>query len=164
MSLKPGPCTSTNIDFLKSTNCGNGLSICQWNVQCLTNSKFQEISASLNNVQHPRHRADIVILTETFSSNREPNTLFAISDYELYRRDRTGKKGGGIFIYVHNELMRGKRDDLMSSVSEILCLKVFPYKSKRPISVAVVYRLPSSKSQDEINIGNNIENAYLSNK
>ena len=52
----------------------------------------------------------------------------------------------------------------MSSESEILCLEVCPYKSKRPTTVAGVYRPPSSKSQDDINIGNNIENAYLFNK
>ena len=52
----------------------------------------------------------------------------------------------------------------MPSESEILCLEVCPYKSERPILVAGVYRPPSSKSQDDINIGNNIENAYLFNK
>ena len=81
----------------------------------------------------------------------------------MYRRDRIGKKGGGMLVYVNNRLISSQRDDLMSTDCEILWLEVYPFKSKRPILVASVDRPPSSKRQDDINIGVNLENAYLLN-
>ena len=163
INMNPGPGTYISNDAFKSTNCGEGLSICQWNVQCLTDSKFEEISSSLNSVQHSRNKADIVILTETFATSKKPDSLFAIANYDLYRRDRVGKKGGGIFIYVSNQLKCTKRNDLMSPDCEVLWLEVCPYKSKRHLLIAGVYRPPSSQLQDDIYIGSNIENAYLLN-
>ena len=66
-------------------------------------------------------------------------------------------------MYVNNRLRSRQRDDLMSSDCETLWLEVFPYKSKRPLLVASVYRPPSSKRQDDINLCSNFENAYLLN-
>jgi len=163
ININPGPGPYISNDAFKSTNCGEGLSICQLNVQCLTDSKFEEISSSLNSAQPSRDKADLIILTETFASSKKPDSLFAIANYDLYRRDRVGKKGGGIFIYVSNQLKCKKQNDLMSPECEVLWLEVCPYKSKRPILVAGVYRPPSSKLQDDICIGSNIENAYLLN-
>ena len=66
-------------------------------------------------------------------------------------------------MYVNNRLTSRQRNDLMSSDCETLWLEVFPYKSKRPLLVASVYRQPLSKRQDDINLCSNFENTYLLN-
>ena len=157
--LLAGDISPNPSDVLKASGAGNGISFCHWNVQSL---KFEEIS-SLLGVQDNRNRADVVILTETFLTNKKPNSIYNIPDYHLYRRDRIGKKGGSLLVYVNNRLTSKQRDDLMSTNCEILWLQVFPYKSKRPFLVAVAYRPPSSKLQDDLKFCSNIESAYLFN-
>lgn len=155
ISPNPGP-----NDVLKASGAGNGISFCHWNVQSLTDTKFEEIS-SLLGAQDNRNRANVVILTETFLTNKKPNSIYNIPDYDLYRRDRIGKKGSGLLVYVNNRLTSNQRDDLMSTDCETLWLEVFPYK--RPLLVAGVYRPPSSKLQDDLKFCSNIESAYLFN-
>ena len=77
ISPNPGPS-----DVLKASGAGNGISFCQWNIQCLTDAKFEEISSWLG-AQDNRNRADVVILTETFLANKKPNLIYNIPDYDL---------------------------------------------------------------------------------
>lgn len=54
--------------------------------------------------------------------------------------------------------------DLESDKVEALWLEVFPYKSKRSLLTAGVYRPPSTNTEQDKMLGTNIENAYLLNK
>jgi exonuclease III len=46
----------------------------------------------------------VAIITETWFSSQHPDALLQIDGYQLYRRDRTGKKGGGVAIFVRNDI------------------------------------------------------------
>jgi hypothetical protein len=46
----------------------------------------------------------VAVITETWFSSQHPDTLLQIDSYQLYRRDRTGKKGGGDAIFVRNNI------------------------------------------------------------
>ena len=57
------------------------------------------------------HNCDLVqfniadaVITETWFSSKHPDTLLQIDGYQLYRRDRTGKKCGGVAIFVRNDI------------------------------------------------------------
>ena len=54
--------------------------------------------------------------------------------------------------------------DLESHKVEALWLEVFPYKSKRSLLTAAVYRPPSTNKEQDKMHGSNIEDAYLLNK
>ncbi|XP_022793559.1 uncharacterized protein LOC111332477 isoform X2 [Stylophora pistillata] len=54
-------------------------------------------------------------------------------------------------------------EDLGTNDIEALWLEVYPHKSKPPLLISGVYRPTSAKREYNINLGKNIENAYLAN-
>ena len=92
-----------------------------------------------------------------------PDSYYCIPAYKLWRKDRQGKLGGGILPYVNENLCIRRRLDLETNDIEALWLEVYPHKSKRSLLISGVYRPPSAKREYNINLGKNIENAYLTN-
>ena len=113
ISSNPGPFD------LKIRNGGKGLSIGHWNIQQLTYPKFEQLSASLNTTDIT-NKVDIFILTETFCNDKRPDSFYQIQEYDLFRKDRVRKKGGGILVYVNYSLCAKLRSDLMETNIEIL--------------------------------------------
>ena len=74
--------------------------------------------------------------------NSISNTEVEIGGYEIIRQDRN-RNGGGVAIYLRNNISYVKRsDDLISEHAEPLCLEIKKPKSK-PI-VSTWYRPPDS--------------------
>ena len=46
----------------------------------------------------------VVILTETWLKSKHPDEAYSLPGYFLFRRDRVKRKGGGVAIYVRNDL------------------------------------------------------------
>ena len=67
-------------------------------------------------------------------------------------------------IYVNDKLQAKQRPDLMTTEIEMLWLEVCPFNSKYSLLIAGVYRPPSSTSDIDASITNNIEKSYLLNK
>ena len=103
IAQNPGP-----IDLQAPQNL-KGISFCQWNIQGLTDAKFDEISTSLVTNNNSTNKLDVLILTETFCSSKLQNSFFSIPGYTLYRKDRPVKKGGGILIYINDDLCEVRR-------------------------------------------------------
>ena len=146
VSLNPGP---------------SGLKFCHWNVQRLTDSKLEELKLFVTNLHSD---VDALIITETFCQPKIPDSYYSIPGFNLHRKDRVGKSGGGIMAWIRNSLEHKRRMDLESDIVEALWLEVFPYKSKRSLLTAGVYRPPSNNAEQDKMLGINIENAYLLNK
>ena len=146
VSLNPGP---------------SGLKFCHWNVQRLTDSKLEELKLFVTNLHSD---VDALIITETFCQPKIPDSYYSIPGFNLHRKDRVGKSGGGIMAWIRNSLEHKRRMDLGSDIVEALWLEVFPYKSKRSLLTAGVYRPPSNNAEQDKMLGINIENAYLLNK
>lgn len=66
--------------------------------------------------------------------------------------------------WVKSSLQVKRRNDLESNDVETLWLELCPYKSKRPLFIAGVYRPPSHKVDDDKRLGKNIERVYLLDK
>ena len=160
VALNPGP-----IDLRVSSQ-GRGITIGQWNIQHLTDAKFEQLSLSLNAHKDSANKVDVLILTETFCNSKRPDSFYQVHGYDLFRKDRVGKQGGGIMIYVivNDKLHAKSRPDLMTAEIEVLWLEVYPFNSKRSLLIAGVYRPPSSTSDADASIAKNIEKAYLLNK
>ena len=109
----------------------NGLRIYQWNVQRLTGRR----------PSNDQDRLDILILTETFCSQKVSDSFYGIRVFQLHRKERVRKSGG-----------------------EILCREICPYQSQRPLFIGCIYRPPSCRLADDKKPGKNIENVHLLNK
>ena len=49
-------------------------------------------------------KADIAVVTETHLKKKHADHCFAINGYTMFRRDREGRRGGGVAIYVNSRL------------------------------------------------------------
>ena len=84
--------------------------------------------------------------------------------YELYRKDRKEKKGGGIMMFVNEKLWSKHRTELETEDVEALWTEIRPFKSQRSLLIAGVYRPPSSTLEMDTLLEQNIENACLEGK
>ena len=139
----------------------NGINIGQWSVNNLTDVKFEQIKMLLNS---GKQQIDVLFLLETFLKSKTPDSLLEIAGYTLYRKDRCGvKKGGGIFVYIINNLKVERLYDLEENELEAICLQICLFKSKRPLLIGGIYHPPSVTLDVDSNLEMNIETAYPKN-
>ena len=96
VSSNPGPIFNTNTQVNFNFSQSKGIKICHWNVQRLTDSKFEEIKHGLTSNPKASHNLDVLFISETFCSGSTPISVYAIGGYNVYRKDRIGKSGGGL--------------------------------------------------------------------
>ena len=95
-------------------------------MQHLTDSKFEEIRALLTQSSGELHGLDICILSETFCTGKLPDTIYGIPGYQVYRRDRIGKSGGRLLVYVNNLVQVKRRLDLEDNDIETIWFETYP--------------------------------------
>ena len=101
-------------------------------------------------------------LSETWLSGNVTNTEVAIEGFNLYRRDRTnGSMGGGVAVYVSNNICSSRRRDLEEDSIEAIWVQLKLKKSQ--ILFCNLYRPPSSTSEWMDNVTVMIEKANLEN-
>lgn len=104
-----------------------GLQFGHWNINYLTDSKFEQIKLLLVNNSNC---LDVFFITETFLKLSVCDSLFEIPGYTLLRKDRPDKAGGGVAVYCKDSLTFKPRFDLECNSVEILWLELCPYKFK----------------------------------
>jgi len=50
------------------------------------------------------NNTDVAVITETHLKTKHTNSVVAIDGYRVYRRDRAGRRGGGVALYVRSTL------------------------------------------------------------
>jgi hypothetical protein len=88
-----------------------GLRFGHWNINRLSNSKFDQIKLFLLG-SDKRPQIDILSLNETFLKPSIPDSVFSVPGFTIYRRERNGKNGGGVLMFVNDELNHRRRTDL----------------------------------------------------
>jgi len=72
--------------------------------------------------------ASIAVITETHFKQKHADSVIGIVGYTLYRRDRTGRRGGGVAMYVQSNIIQATIWSPTSSVDsrafELLWLRV----------------------------------------
>ena len=82
--------------------------------------------------------------SETWAHKDIADSGLEIPGYKLFRRDR-GVKGGGLAVYVKNDVKVIRRPDLEESTIERLWVEVCPPKS-RSFLIGTFYRPPTSSN------------------
>ena len=181
VSLNPGPTgpslhslfsSSSSFDYsIAFENCNQisshfdlgsddkGLRIGHWNVNPLSSQKFDQIKLLIG--KSGRAQVDILFLTETLLKPDIPDVLYAAPGFSIYRRDRVSRCGGGVLVFVNDQLKLKGQDDLENLDLEVIWLEVFPIKSKRSLFISGIYRPPWYSLADDIRLEKNIEQAYL---
>ena len=139
-----------------------GLRIGHWNVNRLSSAKFDQIKLFLIG-KSGSPQVDILFLTETFLKPDNPDVLYAVPGFSIHRHDRVSRCGGGVLVFVNDDLKLKRRDDLEDLDLEVIWLEVFPFKSNRSLFISGIYRPPWYSLADDTRLEKNIEQAYLLN-
>ena len=132
-----------NCDYVHSVSDVNqsDLVVMQLNVRGVSSKRSQLIDLLENSVRD-KH-VDIVLLSETWLTEHSPP--LGISGYEVYRQDRTYKKGGGVAILISTKLRCTERHDLSSKLVETECVTLdIKLKSGENCIISSMYRPPNS--------------------
>ena len=114
-----------------------GLRIANLNI-CHILNKVDEIKILLSE----KRSVDILGICETFLNSEISDELITADGFNFERRDREGKSGGGILVYVSQLLNYKRRPDLEGEI-ETVWLEVSLPNSK-PILYCSAYRPPSA--------------------
>lgn len=131
----------TDDQFNARIKVNQGLSIIHFNSRSL-NANFQHIKEYLHNFKKP---FNIVAISETWI-NSEKGAAFELNGYELKYKSRVDKKGGGVALFVDQNLSYKVIENMTITVSDIMeCITVeIDMGKKRNVIVSCVYRAPSS--------------------
>ena len=84
-------------------------------------------------------------MCETKLKIHKPNSAFQINGFLLpFRKNNHSNGGGGILVYVRDQIMSKRRDDLETNEIACLWLEITPEKGKS-VLVGNLYRNPSEK-------------------
>lgn len=127
----------TPIDFINNDlkDFKDNLTIAHINSRSVT-KHIDEIERIVHETQ-----LDIIGVSETFIKSHTPNNLFKINGYMFFHKDRSAKCGGGVGIYVRDQL-KAKRIKLPQDIiqPEIIFIEVTVKNSK--IAIGVLYKPP----------------------
>ena len=104
------------------------------------------------------HVPECVAVTETWLSESQPDELFEIANYTLFRSDRSDRVGGGVCLYVHDSCNPEFPDQVRLNGSESLTL----YISDKSVLLLCLYIPPNITSAQHKEINENISQ-YLDN-
>ena len=62
-------------------------------------------------ILNPNNNLDVLILAETFCPSKVSDSFYHSPGYQVYRRDRSGKTGGGVLAFVKDSIQIKRRTD-----------------------------------------------------
>ena len=135
VSLNPGPYYNSFADISKC----KGFKFAHLNVRSLRN-KMDLVSFELAD----KKLFDCLMFSETWLDNSVSNHEISLDGYQSFRCDRPGnRRGGGVLIYLRDDLPAQVRADLTNEVDECIWIEVTRRKCK-PVFLCCAYRPPDS--------------------
>ena len=134
----------SNLTFLLDLGLKNkGFRMGHLNIQGVSN-KIDQVGLLLGSDKNQIH---VLGLSETKLNDTHPDSAFEINGYQKpFRRDRESNSGGGIIVYVRDEICCNRRPDLEQANLECIWLEIKPVKSKSFL-LGNIYRPPNSTVQ-----------------
>ena len=126
---------------------------------CHLNGQLDEIKSMLSN---PRAQSiDILGICETFLNEKTPDSFLTIKGFNAERKDRTDVQGGGILIYLSENMSYKRRTYIEIGDIETIWVEV-NFKNPKPILVCSAYRPPSPRREWIENFAKEINKASYS--
>lgn len=101
--------------------------------------KLEEIRCIIDAFKCPIH---IILLTETWIKNDEEAQRLKLPSYTHYYNYRTDSRGGGVSLYIHNDLKHHLIDEEYSDGNHFLWVHV----STLSLDIGVVYKQPAANN------------------
>ena len=139
-----------------------GIKLTQWNLRSICPTGHNTTLDQLRHiVRDPWKECHVLCITETWlNETYQDKDLLIKSFHPPQRRDRVGKSGGGVAIYILDGYDFVRRGDLESDSFEAVWIEVKPTNSK-PLLICAVYRPPDSPIDQWLSgLEDQIESAY----
>ena len=85
---------------------------------------------------------DIIALFETWLDDNFLDSEFHLNDYNIFRKDRSNRRGGGVLLAIKDQISCIQRTDLETE-SDMLALEIHPNHTCS-ILLVMFYRLPNA--------------------
>ena len=89
---------------------------------------------------------DVIAVTESWLKDSVPDGALSLPGYDIHRRDRRSRRGGGVLLWTSSALKFVHRLDLQEWQEDLWV--ELSCKSCRPLIIACVYRSPHSQIHD----------------
>jgi hypothetical protein len=125
---------------IENLNAKEKFSLIHLNIKSISN-KFDSLKNLIDTMNIP---FQIIGLTETWL-NENNQEYFALKNYDHFGSSRPNKKGGGVAIYVSNQLESKPRNDLTKNIEDSIETKFIEINNKygKNIIIGVIYRPPN---------------------
>ena len=127
-------------------NLSQSLSLCHLNIRSIK----KKISNFVTYMDCLGFRFSIISLTETWMKYDICN-LYGIEGYELFEKHRLTKAGGGVGLFIAQNVEYTKRDDLYFFDDYIECVSIEigrpVFSTNRNVIVTVIYRPPNTDTR-----------------
>ncbi|KAF9800278.1 hypothetical protein SFRURICE_010484 [Spodoptera frugiperda] len=101
--------------------------------------KFYELQCVIKAFPSSLHA---LVLTETWIKSDEEGTRFQIPGYTHYYNYRTGKRGGGVSIFIKNNLQHTLSEEICENYNHYLWIHIENYS----LDIGAVYRKPDQSN------------------
>ena len=92
------------------------------------------------------YSVDIAVISETHLKRKHPDNQFAVHGYTMFRRDRAGRRGGGVAVYINRQLQAATWTHANDSPAfELLWIRV--QTGLREIVLGALYHPPKALYQ-----------------
>ncbi|BHF66094.1 hypothetical protein SprV_0200910800 [Sparganum proliferum] len=99
---------------------------------------------------------DVISITETWLSASVDDREVASSGYHLFRKDRSGRQGGGVLTYVKYGLFASEKEGQLARTTETLWLTI-KTPGSQPLEILTVYRPPRNDPQSDSSLLEELE-------
>ncbi len=143
-------CKNYNIEgYLKEfTKTQQTFSCFLWNARSFS-AKFDDFEIFLDQL---KTSFSIIAINETWFTPQDPVHAFNLENMTLYVCNRLNRIGGGVALYISNEIEHRLRTDInLFNGFESLFLEVKSPISPKPIIIGTVYRPPALENVDQFN-------------
>ena len=142
--------TIPSIDASNRNKSSNSLRCLLINARSLRN-KVLDLKTLLLEEHFP-----VIAITETWLDAGFMDFELGLKDYSIHRRDRQDRRGGGVLLAVHRNLISIRRRDLETVGIEIAMVEICQ-KSKDSVLFGVCYRPPNAKMEYSVTLRQNLE-------
>lgn len=159
-------CNSEGIDEITDVfhvNIPKGLTLCSHNVNHISN-KLDELKVVLDS---GKSKIDVYGICETFLTEEVHDDTLTIQGYQMVRKDRPQRAGGGLLLYIKDAIRFKRRGDLetINGITiEIIWIEI--NLSNKPVLLAQIYKppnIPDTRGWFEV-ISDSLQLAYAENK
>jgi ribonuclease P/MRP protein subunit RPP40 len=92
-------------------------------------------------------KPDLICITESWTNETIVDAEINFTGYTLFRKDRKNRVGGGVLLYVRNNIKAVHRTDLENEVCEMLWCEL--HDGKERTLIGVCYRSPSCNVHED---------------